>query len=644
MALSQAEILRTGTFVARSVYGGDYIDSGFRGALDGEDDPQNYDDDYRGYLDSQTTDWAVLTEARLGAGFFAGPDGGSFTSGGLYVTPSEDGNGGELLVIEATVEGEKTLVIAFRGSDGDDAAAEGQTFTKQGVANYYLLLRPAILAAAQYAQDQGITNVIVAGQSLGGAMVDVFALSDADLFSGTNLYLVSLASPGVVPDLPDLQTSLGLDLGNSVLDGNGRIVTLGLPDDVTAYYGVNHSEDRVYFSIPAMVPGLTPNFVLYRNRHFDDAITIDLPNIDNTDVDYSVAGLEVLFVHGFGGEHNVGLYWSNISALTGDPLFADYAAQNIIMGVNNYAMTPDYGTGPFPAFLAYTGGSGIRHDRDTRALNGTDNKDYILGLAGNDMLRGRDGRDLLSGGAGNDTLLGGNGHDKMHGGDGRDRLVGGSGNDTGLGGNGADTLLGKAGRDSLVGQAGRDLLKGGDGDDVLRGGDHDDRLDGNRHDDTLIGDDGADLLRGGGQNDLLKGGQGNDTLRGGAGADTLRGGGQGDQLEGGQGNDTLRGGAGADTLRGGGQGDQLEGGAGNDTLTGGGGADTFLFDGDTATGQDVITDFQNGTDVIRITGGVEFVDLSIVRTDGNTEITWSTGSVTLTGETGLIDGDDFLFS
>ena len=59
----------------------------------------------------------------------------------------------------------------------------------------------------------------------------------------------------------------------------------------------------------------------------------------------------------------------------------------------------------------------------------------------------------------------------------------------------------------------------------------------------------------------------------------------------------IRGGWGDDTLVGGPLGDTLSGGAGNDVLTGGAGADAFVFGG-VDTGNDLITDFDPGVDMI----------------------------------------------
>ena len=73
-----------------------------------------------------------------------------------------------------------------------------------------------------------------------------------------------------------------------------------------------------------------------------------------------------------------------------------------------------------------------------------------------------------------------------------------------------------------------------------------------------------------------------------------------DRFAGGDGNDTALGGAGDDTLQGGMANDLLDGGDDNDLLQGGAGYDTFVFA--TGYGSDTITDFEDGIDVIDISG------------------------------------------
>ncbi|WP_238365595.1 calcium-binding protein [Mesobacterium pallidum] len=164
----------------------------------------------------------------------------------------------------------------------------------------------------------------------------------------------------------------------------------------------------------------------------------------------------------------------------------------------------------------------------------------------------------------------------------------------------ANRLLGSAGDDTMAGQDGDDTLEGGDGTDRLDGGTGFDQLSGGEGKDRLWGREGADSLSGGRGNDRLFGQGGNDDLSGGPGADRLSGGRHQDRLIGGYGHDTLAGGDGADTL---------DGGPGDDLLTGGAGPDTFVFDG--SFGDDTVTDFTPGSDLLQFGPGfAEVTDLA----------------------------------
>ncbi|MEH2071804.1 MAG: Ig-like domain-containing protein [Nostoc sp.] len=118
----------------------------------------------------------------------------------------------------------------------------------------------------------------------------------------------------------------------------------------------------------------------------------------------------------------------------------------------------------------------------------------------------------------------------------------------------------------------------------------------------------GDRLFGGNGNDNLNGTLGNDYLKGGNGKDSLNGNKGNDTLVGGSGNDILCGGNGKDILCGGNGNDKLSGGFGNDTLTGGNGKDKFVLTATQAT--DTITDFCQGTDLIGLSGGLTFTQLS----------------------------------
>jgi|GEM_PF-2416000 Ca2+-binding RTX toxin-like protein len=176
----------------------------------------------------------------------------------------------------------------------------------------------------------------------------------------------------------------------------------------------------------------------------------------------------------------------------------------------------------------------------------------------------------------------------INGGDGDDLIIGSNNSDVYLfGGNGNDIVFGQAGNDQILGQAGNDLIYGGDGND--------NRVQGDAGDDTIYGGAGNDVLYAGANNltgdtatneNYLYGEAGNDALRGAAGMDTA---------DGGVGNDTIYTYGGVDSLIGGEGNDLLDGGLDMDTLRGGAGEDTLIgrfdYDGDTATGQDTVTNF-----------------------------------------------------
>lgn len=161
---------------------------------------------------------------------------------------------------------------------------------------------------------------------------------------------------------------------------------------------------------------------------------------------------------------------------------------------------------------------------------------------------------------------------------------------------------------------------------------------------TLTGTGKADRLQGGAGATVMNGRDGTDTLDGGAGDDRLFGGAQGDRLSGGVDSDRLYGGAGGDRLSGGSGADLLEGEAGNDTLSGGAGADQFLFR--PGANADTISDFQDGSDRIRILGGPSgFAGLTL--TDVGDDVRVSFGTVSILVKNMTLDemtSADFLFA
>ncbi|WP_299734014.1 calcium-binding protein [uncultured Tateyamaria sp.] len=140
---------------------------------------------------------------------------------------------------------------------------------------------------------------------------------------------------------------------------------------------------------------------------------------------------------------------------------------------------------------------------DDDALYGGDTDDLVYLYEGDDTVTAGSGADTVYGGLGDDYINSGSDGDLVDGGDGNDSLRGWGGDDTLLGGDGDDDIQGSFGRDSLVGGSGNDSLFGGDWHDTLAGGDGDD---------LLWGGNGNDLLIVGRGQDSINGGSGRDTL------------------------------------------------------------------------------------------------------------------------------------
>lgn len=271
------------------------------------------------------------------------------------------------------------------------------------------------------------------------------------------------------------------------------------------------------------------------------------------------------------------------------------------------------------------------------------------------------------------------GHDYVNTSSGDDYIDGGAGNDTVDAGDGADQIQGGGGDDRLNGDLGNDLIRGGEGNDIINGGLSDDLLHGDAGNDTFLhtGADGWDNYYGGTGYDVISlavlhhaaiWGQikintitdieaivNSDISRpvdilvkGSADFSNVSitnirhilGQGTNDYILGNAGNNWIKGDAGNDHLYGNAGNDTIEGGTGNDNLTGGAGTDQFVFTTDQST--DVVTDFVDGEDRVRLATGT---DVQITEQDGNaTLVLDSTTYVVLQGVTAdQIDSTDFLF-
>lgn len=299
---------------------------------------------------------------------------------------------------------------------------------------------------------------------------------------------------------------------------------------------------------------------------------------------------------------------------------------------------------------------------------GGSDRDWISGNEGDDVLNGNEGDDVLNGNQGNDSVRGGQGNDFVSGGQNDDLIYGDRGNDTLGGDNGNDTIFGDRNdtsnslveKDLIFGGSGDDLINGNAGNDTIFGEDGNDKVRGGKDDDILFGDAGNDLLYGDLGNDSLCGGDGNDTMYGGNGSptsangdrdelcggadnDLLFGNEADDKLNGEDGDDTLYGGKDNDTLIGGNGNDYLSGDLGNDLLIGGSGNDRFILT--SGKGNDIVDDFQDGKDLIALSGGLTFADLAIAQSGNNTIVSVQSSNellATLNGiQASLITQQDF---
>ena len=209
--------------------------------------------------------------------------------------------------------------------------------------------------------------------------------------------------------------------------------------------------------------------------------------------------------------------------------------------------------------------------------------------------------------------------------------------------NGADTIDGGADSDSV--DYSRDASYGGlagvavdlaivDGQGFASATDGWGNVDRLRNVEDIRGTGAADSILGDAADNVLDGRQGNDTLEGREGND---------RLIGGLGNDDLDGGDGMDELIGDSGNDLIVGGLGDDILSGGLGFDRFEFAA--GDGNDTVTDFVLGEDVLGLEAGLTITALTEVEIGGeaglDTVATLSSGDeIYLLDVSGIADPDE----
>lgn len=268
----------------------------------------------------------------------------------------------------------------------------------------------------------------------------------------------------------------------------------------------------------------------------------------------------------------------------------------------------------------------------------------VLTLAASGALDTLAGNDIVTGSSGSDTIIGGTGIDQIRGGDGDDQIHLGNpagdaatpGTEFADGGLGSDIIIGGLNDAHLYGGGASDIIRGGAGDDSIYGEAAGDVLRGGGGNDRIEGQSGDDEMRGNAGSDTMLGAWGSDTIRGDLGDDSIDGDGGGDKLIGGDGNDTLNGGSGFDVI---------SGHRGDDILTGGEHGDVFEF-AQKNFGEDVITDFENGLDVLRIGSAVasSFAEAEITVLNSSTLVSFGDDElIVILNSAGQIDAGDFVF-
>ncbi len=302
------------------------------------------------------------------------------------------------------------------------------------------------------------------------------------------------------------------------------------------------------------------------------------------------------------------------------------------------------GAGGEAAGDTYSGIERAMGSNQSDRITGNAAANILYGVSGDDRLQGRDGADVLYGGWGDDILEGGAGPDFMDGdieygpltGPGIDLLSYASSN----AGVALDLFAGMAiGGDAegdqffnvegIIGSRFGDELTGAVAADRLEGRDGNDNLAGSRGDDWLVGGAGADRVVGGSGIDTSDYGLSaagvriNLSTQGAAGGDA-----SGDVL---RSIENLWGSRYADRLLGDSGRNMLSGQGGHDVLTGGDGSDLFVY-GRKGFGKDVITDFENESDMIDLRGsGLTFASFTKTSSGADTVLTLvANGAQTIT--------------
>jgi Ca2+-binding RTX toxin-like protein len=259
-----------------------------------------------------------------------------------------------------------TLAISIRGTDPSSwynfpaNLAVDLTLDKT-IAAAYLSLSPLFTAAQTYidlvnsSPDQSvhISNVVVTGHSLGGAIAEYY-LQQHDVSLPVNYQAVTFGSPGTAYNQTD-----------------------------TRILNIAHTQDPV-----PLVPKVSPTGL---------PLSINLVNVTPP---FGILGLE---------EHSMFEYGSSIDDLSASVL-AKYASTNDIFILGDgkgYSGNPDtiVGSDGNDFLLGRSGKDNLFGGIGSDLLDGGDDNDVLFGDSGNDLLTGSRGHDILRGGSGADGFV-----------------------------------------------------------------------------------------------------------------------------------------------------------------------------------------------------------------------------------------------
>lgn len=503
---------------------------------------------------------------------------------GVYSVDTSLISEGNATVLTGVVNDLRTIVIAFRGTDGLIVPDASVYVPPGGFDEYYSHFLPLIDAIKLYAADHQIEQILLTGHSLGAALAQT-ALATS--FQGWNAYAYAYASPGS-------------DSGTANQVPNDRIMTFDRDTDVIPVLGTfnGHAGDVIalntvrYSHVPITGNHATDFYVqdmIDLNRaaanaantgFYGSAVAMALRqgqiwtggslSISLGDSAANVLlSLDDAFVVGEGGGDNLYLLapYANGARLVDGGAGSDRAifsavgiyqrtgsAESFTLTLNGLAVGRYVGIESLltPLGLEFTNGHAVATQRPSAPL-----ASEMLALAagepqvftlssGFDMADAGDGAMTVVGTANGDVIYAGRGDKAINGNGGDDIIFVRDGGTAAAGdritldgGAGADLMIGGAGNERLIVDEAGDVAAGGGGVDTVEAaisftlpddienlvliGSAADGV-GNGFANSITGNGGSNRLIGDGDNDRLNGGGGADIIEGGLGADMLEGG------------------------------------------------------------------------------------------------------------------------